>query len=112
MVSQPVPVRFRTPDNFVNSFACFVAPNGIGLEERKNQRRAFFVVFFVIIFSLGSLSNAGIRFKSDFAPGATANALESISQARVWIAGLAAFFGGTGIAIIDKLAQIHHRLSQ
>ena len=75
-------------------------------------RWAFFVVFFVIIFSLGSLSNAGIRFKSDNAVGATANAVESISHSHIAIGGIAFFLGGTAIAILDKLAQIHHRLSQ
>ena len=75
-------------------------------------RWALFAVFWLIIFFLDNLSSAGLRFKSDNAVGATANAVESISQSHIAIGGIAFFLGATAIAILDKLAQIHHRLSQ
>ena len=82
-----------------------------GLRETL-VRWAFFAVFFLILFVVAIFSNLGFRFKTDNAIGATANATESIQQSQIWIAGIAFYLGGTGIAIIDKLAQIHHRLSQ
>ena len=82
-----------------------------GLRETL-VRWAFFAVFFLILFVVAIFSNLGFRFKTDNAMGATANATESIQQSQIWIAGIAFYLGGTGIAIIDKLAKIHHRLSQ
>ena len=82
-----------------------------GLRETL-VRWAFFAVFFLILFVVAIFSNLGFRFKTDNAIGATANATESIQQSQIWIAGIAFYLGGTGIAIIDKLAKIHHRLSQ
>ena len=75
-------------------------------------RWAFFAAFILIMILFNCLSSAGLRFKSDNAVGATANAVESISHSHIAIGGIAFFLGGTAIAILDKLAQIHHRLSQ